>query len=84
MNLRHEVQEIASELEIWASDNGLILETKDALKIAVEIQRNKLYKDAHVLWTGSPGPSALENISMQLDRVADSISELAASGDGRE
>lgn len=46
MNLRHEVQDIATELESWASENGLDLTVFESLQIAVQIQKNKLYGDS--------------------------------------
>jgi hypothetical protein len=54
-----EVKEIAKELcEHWS------ITDYEALNIAVKIQQNRLFKEAYVL--GSQSPGALEAIAIQL------------------
>lgn len=46
----------------------------EALQIAVQVQKNELFAQANVLHTPTPVPSALEAISMSLDRLSDAVS----------
>ena len=43
----------------------------EALQIAVQIQRNELFAQAHVLNTRQGGPSALESIAIELGAAHD-------------
>jgi hypothetical protein len=47
MKLEHEVQDIATELQMWASANDLELTLFESLQIAVQVQKNKLYRDCN-------------------------------------
>lgn len=66
MNLRHEVQDIATELQMWASDNGEELPIFEALKIAAQVQQNRILAAAFVVVPNELVPTALESIAMEL------------------
>lgn len=71
MNLREDVQAIALSLQKWASKNQVHLTMFEALQIATQIQRNKLYLDSHF----RDADAALSN----LDGIEDSLKEIASA-----
>ena len=83
MNLRHEVQDIATELEAWANENDLQISVFETLQIAVQIQRNKLYRQAH--FEDMDGGSSnlddyricLQDISESFVKISDALETIA-------
>lgn len=73
MNYTKEVQDIATELEIWAYELQTSLSLFESLSIAAKIQQNRIFADAHVVRPNTP--SALESIAIELGagRSSDSI-----------
>lgn len=66
-DLKEEVFEIVELIENFIEENNYEdgMTVYETLKIAVEMQKNRLYMEANVLGTGHP--SALERISMVLE-----------------
>jgi hypothetical protein len=68
--MRHsKVKNCATDLQIWASENGESLTIFEALQIAVSIHSNVLFSDAFMLEMKTPG--ALEAIAMELGASRD-------------
>jgi hypothetical protein len=64
-DLKEELFEIVNLLEEHLHNTGEEMTPYELFKIALEMQRNRLYMEANVLGTGHP--SALERISMVLE-----------------
>jgi hypothetical protein len=67
-DLKEELFEIVDLLENFIEENNYEegMTVYETFKIAVEMQKNRLYADANVL--GTEHPSALERISMVLEK----------------
>lgn len=66
-DLKEELFEIVESLEDYLQEHDYEkgMTFYETFKVALEMQKNRLYMEAHVLGTGHP--SALERISMVLE-----------------